>query len=102
MRRQPRRSTLLPDATLSPSCASSLQSLRMAFHAIVAGEGDQYVAAGVEAVSRFPHHPPFDPHSRSEEHTSELQSRQSVVCRLLVEKNKKSRIGTYLAKLRFA
>ena len=36
----------------------------MAFHAIVAGEGDQYVAAGVEAVSRFPPHPPFDPHPK--------------------------------------
>jgi acetyl-CoA C-acetyltransferase len=34
----------------------------MAFHAIKAGEGDQYIAAGVEAVSRFPAHPPFDPH----------------------------------------
>jgi acetyl-CoA C-acetyltransferase len=33
-------------------CASSLQTLRMAFHAIKAGEGDQYIAAGVEAVSR--------------------------------------------------
>jgi acetyl-CoA C-acetyltransferase len=36
----------------------------MAFHAIKAGEGDQYVAAGVEAVSRFPAHAPFDPHSQ--------------------------------------
>ena len=34
----------------------------MAFHAIEAGEGDQYVAAGTEAVSRFPAHAPFDPH----------------------------------------
>jgi len=36
----------------------------MAFHAIRAGEGDQYVAAGVEAVSRFPAQAPFDPHSQ--------------------------------------
>jgi acetyl-CoA C-acetyltransferase len=36
----------------------------MAFHAIKAGEGDQYIAAGVEAVSRFPPHPPYDPHSQ--------------------------------------
>jgi acetyl-CoA C-acetyltransferase len=36
----------------------------MAFHAIKAGEGDQYVAAGVEAVSRFPQQAPFDPHPR--------------------------------------
>jgi acetyl-CoA C-acetyltransferase len=34
----------------------------MAFHAIRVGEGDQYVAAGVEAVSRFPAHAPFEPH----------------------------------------
>ena len=34
----------------------------MAFHAIKAGEGDQYIAAGVEAVSRFPAQAPFDPH----------------------------------------
>ena len=54
----------VPAVTVSRFCSSSLQTLRMAFHAIVAGEGDQYVAAGVEAVSRFPAHPPFDPHPR--------------------------------------
>ena len=48
--------------TVNRFCASSLQTIRMAFHAIKAGEGDQYIAAGVEAVSRFPPHPPFDPH----------------------------------------
>src|SRR3954453_14892298 len=42
----------LPGCTVNRFCASSLQTLRMAFHAIKAGEGDQYVAAGVEAVSR--------------------------------------------------
>jgi len=54
----------VPAVTVSRFCSSSLQSLRMAFHAIEAGEGDQYVAAGTEAVSRFPTHPPFDPHPR--------------------------------------
>jgi acetyl-CoA C-acetyltransferase len=43
----------VPATTVNRFCASSLQTLRMAFHAIKAGEGDQYVAAGVEAVSRF-------------------------------------------------
>jgi acetyl-CoA C-acetyltransferase len=52
----------VPAVTVSRFCSSSLQTLRMAFHAIQAGEGDQYVAAGVEAVSRFPAQPPFDPH----------------------------------------
>jgi acetyl-CoA C-acetyltransferase len=52
----------IPGTTVNRFCASSLQTIRMAFHAIKAGEGDQYIAAGVEAVSRFPQHPPFDPH----------------------------------------
>jgi acetyl-CoA C-acetyltransferase len=42
----------IPACTVNRFCASSLQTLRMAFHAIKSGEGDQYVAAGVEAVSR--------------------------------------------------
>jgi acetyl-CoA C-acetyltransferase len=52
----------VPGTTVNRFCASSLQTLRMAFHAITVGEGNQYVAAGVEAVSRFPAHAPFDPH----------------------------------------
>ena len=42
----------VPATTVNRFCASSLQTLRMAFHAIKAGEGDQYIAAGVECVSR--------------------------------------------------
>src|SRR5579859_5125589 len=42
----------VPACTVNRFCASSLQTTRMAFHAIRAGEGDQYIAAGVEAVSR--------------------------------------------------
>ena len=42
----------VPACTVNRFCASSLQTIRMAFHAITAGEGDQYVASGVEAVSR--------------------------------------------------
>jgi acetyl-CoA C-acetyltransferase len=42
----------IPAVTVSRFCASSLQTIRMAFHAIKAGEGDQYIAAGVECVSR--------------------------------------------------
>lgn len=42
----------VPAVTVSRFCASSLQTIRMAFHAIRSGEGDQYVAAGVECVSR--------------------------------------------------
>jgi acetyl-CoA C-acetyltransferase len=54
----------IPATSVNRFCASSLQTLRMAFHAIKAGEGDQYIAAGVEAVSRFPAQAPFDPNSQ--------------------------------------
>src|SRR5918911_1780884 len=56
----------VPACTLNRFCASSLQTIRMAFHAIKAGEGDQYIAAGVESVSHagggapVPYHPRLD------------------------------------------
>src|SRR6266511_4246975 len=43
----------LPGATVTRYCSSSLQTTRMAFHAIKAGEGDVFLSAGVEMVSRF-------------------------------------------------
>ena len=43
----------VPAATITRYCASSVQTTRMAFHAIKAGEGDVFVSAGVETVSRF-------------------------------------------------
>jgi acetyl-CoA C-acetyltransferase len=43
----------LPGATITRYCASSLQTTRMAFHAIKAGEGDVFISAGVETVSRY-------------------------------------------------
>src|SRR2546422_5578051 len=66
MIRRPPRSTLFPYTTLF---RSHLHRRRM--HALVAGAGD-------------------DRHERSEEHTSELQSRLHLVCRLLLEKKKRA------------
>jgi len=43
----------VPGTTVNRYCSSSLQSTRMAFHAIKAGEGDVFISAGVETVSRF-------------------------------------------------
>ncbi len=43
----------LPGTTVQRYCSSSLQTSRMAFHAIKAGEGDVFVSAGVETVSRY-------------------------------------------------
>ncbi|MHB1711913.1 MAG: acetyl-CoA C-acetyltransferase [Acidimicrobiales bacterium] len=56
-----------PGVTVNRYCSSSLQTIRMAAHAIRAGEGDVFVAAGVESVSSYrhgasdtgPHHPAF-------------------------------------------
>ncbi|MGB5267250.1 MAG: acetyl-CoA C-acetyltransferase [Polyangiales bacterium] len=42
-----------PGTTVNRYCSSSLQTIRMAAHAIKAGEGDVFIAAGVECVSRF-------------------------------------------------
>ncbi|MEP6696606.1 MAG: acetyl-CoA C-acetyltransferase [Pseudonocardiales bacterium] len=43
----------LPGTTITRYCSSSLQTTRMAYHAIKAGEGDAFISAGVEIVSRF-------------------------------------------------
>jgi len=43
----------LPGTTVTRYCSSSLQTTRMAFHAIKAGEGDVFISAGLECVSRF-------------------------------------------------
>src|SRR5690242_1936170 len=58
----------VPGVTVNRYCSSSLQTIRMAAHAIRAGEGDAFVAGGVETVSRFqygaadtgPPNPKFD------------------------------------------
>ncbi|MFP3902226.1 MAG: acetyl-CoA C-acetyltransferase [Acidimicrobiia bacterium] len=44
----------VPGVTVNRYCSSSLQGIRMAAHAIAAGEGDAFVCAGVETVSRYP------------------------------------------------
>ena len=56
----------VPGVTVNRYCSSSLMTIRMAAHAIKAGEGDCFVAAGVETVSRYgqgfadgPHNPLF-------------------------------------------
>jgi acetyl-CoA C-acetyltransferase len=54
----------VPGCTVNRFCASSLQTARMAFHAIKAGEGDTYIAAGVEAVSRTAPGAPFEFHRK--------------------------------------
>ena len=47
----------VPGTTVNRFCASSLQTIRMAFHAIRAGEGDAYIAAGVESITQVDGYP---------------------------------------------
>ena len=70
----------VPGVTINRYCSSSLMSIRMAEHAIKAGDGDVFVAAGVETVSRFlngmadsgPHNPRYaDAEARTAERTNE-------------------------------
>jgi acetyl-CoA C-acetyltransferase len=69
----------VPGVTVNRYCSSSLQTIRMATHAIKAGEGDVFIAAGVECVSRYgngyadmgPHNPVF---ADAEARTTELSN----------------------------
>jgi acetyl-CoA C-acetyltransferase len=61
----------LPGTTVNRFCASSVQTARMAFHAIKAGEGHAFISAGVEAVSRYA----FDPTSGDNPLFAEAQAR---------------------------
>src|SRR3712207_7749387 len=88
MIRRPPRSTLFPYTTLfrSPRC------VQRACEILRSKPGEkglvpQPVSAALRWVDRLIHHIPAA-HRRSEEHTSELQSRQYLVCRLLLEKKK--------------
>src|SRR5258708_19398166 len=82
MIRRPPRSTLFPYTTLFRSW-SSTSRIRKAFDGgLRVRESRSVVPSPSGTVSRFSH-------SRSEEHTSELQSPDHLVCRLLLEKKKK-------------
>src|SRR2546421_1374383 len=90
MIRRPPRSTLFPYTTLFRSGLAQVPlrglgvkamalGLRPGVHGVVLGRRDHLEVAGIVALQA----------SRSEEHTSELQSRSDLVCRLLLEKKKK-------------
>src|SRR3712207_7653845 len=88
MIRRPPRSTLFPYTTLFRSDDDRLGELRVAVidldldrHRVDADEGEGVQLGEHGAVQ-----------VRSEEHTSELQSRQYLVCRLLLEKKKKQEV----------
>src|SRR3712207_8812940 len=89
MIRRPPRSTLFPYTTLF----RSVLAVRRALHAHRVSVGDPSVpevSAQRALVARLGYG--RGPEVRSEEHTSELQSRQYLVCRLLLEKKKRQRL----------
>src|SRR3712207_7620579 len=97
MIRRPPRSTLFPYTTLFRSVDDE-PPIQTLLSYPLRKDGYEVVTAadGREALERFEERTPdlvvLD--VRSEEHTSELQSRQYLVCRLLLEKKKKSRLPT--------
>src|SRR3712207_8894457 len=98
MIRRPPRSTLFPYATLFRSPARRRRrppSSRR--HRPHLGERPQCRPLGEDVEPARAH---LDEQARSEEHTSELQSRQYLVCRLLLEKKKHTHIGyMYITRL---
>src|SRR2546422_10341262 len=84
MIRRPPRSTLFPYTTLFRSSAVRPAARRLP----AAGPGFRPAPRGRATLPRAPS---GHPSNRSEEHTSELQSRLHLVCRLLLEKKKKKR-----------
>src|SRR2546429_4506070 len=82
MIRRPPRSTLFPYTTLFRSIGA--RAIESGQHALRVGQAEFLEGAiGQHAAPAVEHH-----HGRSEEHTSELQSRLHLVCRLLLEKKK--------------
>src|SRR3712207_8727852 len=101
MIRRPPRSTLFPYTTLFRSRlqqAEPVQEGRVGTVNHVANMTDRYVHQGPDLIFRdatptLTERVTFRKSVRSEEHTSELQSRQYLVCRLLLEKNTNSNIS---------
>src|SRR3712207_7825293 len=99
MIRRPPRSTLFPSPTLSRSAGGHIDvfvahrlpadALRLAAQEIGKVPGREARRAALADVGEF-----AAGRGRSEEHTAELQSRQYLVCRLLLEKKKKSTLFT--------
>src|SRR5690606_40238225 len=90
--RRPPRSTLFPYTTLfrsGPSVSDMVKEADPALDTELKGKLDATVAKMEAIKARAEGGEAYDQQIRSEEHTSELQSRENLVCRLLLEKKKK-------------
>src|SRR3712207_8468782 len=95
MIRRPPRSTLFPYTTLFRSCSTRRTSAKLSTAGVIASPSHLYNFPPITFASRASCPAIMSVESkavikRSEEHTSELQSRQYLVCRLLLEKKNKS------------
>src|SRR3712207_8531129 len=99
MIRRPPRSTLFPYTTLFRSNAIRLAGIRLAAGFGVVAVDDVLLDAAAVGNLKSLGLGPFADRPRSEEHTSELQSRQYLVCRLLLEKKNSFRLCRHLCAL---
>src|SRR3712207_7827517 len=102
MIRRPPRSTLFPYTTLfrSPHVRRTQAPVGQRQGRSCRGPNGRHAPASLAAGSKHERRegfPPPPPRTRSEEHTSELQSRQYLVCRLLLEKKKKTTLTNTFA-----
>src|SRR3712207_8839298 len=101
MIRRPPRSTLFPYTTLFRSNFLTEAELRAKFHGladtVLGHDRAVLLADAVLALDRAPDVNGLMRLGRSEEHTSELQSRQYLVCRLLLEKKKTIHIAKVIS-----
>src|SRR3712207_7114416 len=96
MIRRPPRSTLFPYTTLFRSCQLSIKAMKkIQYSKVRTRDGVGSVILAKVVREGLPGKVPFEQRVRSEEYTSELQSRQYLVCRLLLEK-KKNKIETFI------
>src|SRR5690349_22893105 len=100
MTRRPPRSTLFPYTTLFRSATVKIMPPNDATGTVKTGVGGTPPNCKHSLNGGMPPTPVFTvPVARSEEHTSELQSRRDLVCRLLLEKKKKTNIKMKLLLL---
>src|SRR3712207_8274107 len=95
MIRRPPRSTLFPYTTLFRSDRLSWLHSLLSQHVAALQPGQSTEALVLSPNGHVEHHLQLVETGRSEEHTSELQSRQYLVCRLLLEKKKKTTMYLY-------
>src|SRR2546422_6270301 len=96
MIRRPPRSTLFPYTTLFRSRAHAARRADGMAHNTPSTAGKSRLAEVCRVVCFGKHYPPGLSAKRSEEHTSELQSRLHLVCRLLLEKKKRMIYSAFL------